>query len=209
LCSAEGVICATKSPIVISIVHALANPTLQQALVFTRDYIISISSLSALVLAIFLAVVAFFKNNTIGRLALISLMFLSIVFLLYDYIRPSEDFSILHPKEGDKISEVEPIYGTKTYDPLCPFVVLYVNDDSGGSRPFRITDVAQIDDVGTWSLQANLTNVKSTKVTLFVGLSRHPPHEKLQEDLSVPPELEHVRSVDVYVVRQSPSLAPD
>jgi hypothetical protein len=205
----EVALCVTKSPIIISIVHALANPTLQQALVFARDYINSISSLSAVALTIFLAAVVFFKQNRVGQVALILLVCLGVCFLAYDYVRPSENFNILYPKEGDKISEVETIYGTKTYDPLCPFVVVYTKDNSGARRPFRITDFSQIDDVGTWSLQVRIAHLRTTNVTLFVGLSRHAPREKLREDLSMPPELEHVRSVNVNVIRQPPSLPLD
>ena len=115
---------------------------------------------------------------------------------------------ISYPKNNTEMPETETIYGTKTYDPSCPYVAVYVKDNSGGRLPFRITDFNQIDSVGTWSVQARTGHVKSTGAMLFVGLSSIAPMQ-LQDDLPAPPQLQSVRSVNVYVVRQPPSLPSD
>jgi hypothetical protein len=152
-----------------------------------------------------------FLSNSANKLYLyvfISLVLMMVIFLIYNYQYPFEDFTILYPKNNDKIPALETLCGTKTYDPLCPFVVVYVKDNSGVPRPFRITDVNQIDDVGTWSLQARIEHVQSTMATLFVGLSSFAPTQ-LYNPLPKPPQLQHVRSISVYVVHQPSSLRPD
>lgn len=132
------------------------------------------------------------------------------MYIGYDYRYPSSDFLITSPRDNQSILVGSAVYGTKTYDDGCQFVLLYVKNPNNINKPFRLLDYNPIENVGTWSLQIRMKDdLYLTRATLFIGLSHNVPKEPLQQDLNEPPKHDFLKTIDVEISHQTPPLPPD
>src|SRR5215469_1906825 len=111
--------CGIRTPFVTSIVQALADPTFEQAAVFVKNYVQSISILSTFLTLLFISIFgALLRYSYLKYIALA--LFLGLIgYLSYDYLHPSVDFIVTYPEPGRPVFLNENAHGTKTYDKAC------------------------------------------------------------------------------------------
>lgn len=222
--------CSTATPIVFSVFKALSSATVQQAVLFWTDYIRSIVVLSAF----FSAVALYYLNKILVILPtklygieigyVLGIFFLAmVVYLVNDYIHPSDSFRIVYPALDATVAATETARGTVAYDPNFPNLVAIVEDNFDAlPKRYRITDMPQIDGVGTWSAKIDARHLKSNIATLHFGLASDSMRDQIfksgdfnpitPRDLSKlpdwPPGHCHI-SVNVSVTPQAPGLPAD
>lgn len=200
--------CGIRAPLVTSIVQALADPTFEQAAVFVRNYVQSISVLSTFIAFLFISIFGNILRYWYLKHIILAIFIGFIRYLFYDYLYPSVDFIITYPEPGRTILMNENAHGTKTYDKACKWVILYIKTHNL-DRPYRIIDSNPIDGVGTWSLkleEKKMQEMLNERLVLYIGISRTSlPGFQLKEDLIAAPDLEFVRTIEVYLSRQATS----
>jgi hypothetical protein len=198
--------CGLRAPLVTTVAQALADPTFEQAIVFITNYVQSIRILSTFLALLFISIFGIILRYSYLKYTALALFVGLIGYLVYDYLHPSVDFIVTYPKPGQTILLKENAYGTKVYEGTCKWVILYIKTHNL-DRPYRIIDSNPIDGVGTWSLKLEenkMLEMLNERITLYIGLSKISPHAaQLKEESSIAPDLEFVRTLEVYISRQA------
>lgn len=109
------------------------------------------------------------RQITLGDIAAVVLLSM-MVYLWYDYIYPRSSFKIRYPVDGAAIAANDTANGTAAFDPNFPFLISIIEDNAELAKPYTITDIPQIDDVGTWSAKIHARKMKSNTATLHFVL---------------------------------------
>lgn len=93
------------------------------------------------------------------------------------------------PKKGEQVPAEVDVSGTSTVHPTCRYVFLIAQDVPPTGRRWKILDIPQLQNDGTWTGKVRLDYVSvGTEVTIVAHVTGNSRAYKPQQILSAPPD---------------------